>query len=139
MNEQQFAERIRLALDDSAEHLPYKVAYRLQLARQAALARMPERVAVEGLQQSTAALSASSGAMSLTGGNGRGQRWGRTATSALAVLVLVGGLAAISVWSDLDEADETADVDLAVLTDEDVPISAYADRGFGVFLKNTQQ
>jgi hypothetical protein len=65
-------------------------------------------------------------------------RWWRATFAVIPALVVVIGLLAISVWSDFDAADETADVDLAVLTD-DLPISAYADRGFGIYLKNSQQ
>lgn len=136
MNEQQFAERIVLALDDSAEHLPYRVTHRLQMARQAALARVPERVAET---RTVSAPSLGDGASALLGDGGRGVRWGRRLTVLAYTLLLVIGLVAISIWSELESAEETADVDMAVLTDDDVPISAYADRGFGVFLKNSRQ
>ncbi|MFO0457685.1 MAG: DUF3619 family protein, partial [Burkholderiales bacterium] len=46
MNEQLFASRIRQALDESAERLPYRVTQRLERARLAAVARaQPEAVA----------------------------------------------------------------------------------------------
>jgi len=140
MNEQQFAEQIRLALEESAERLPYRVSYRLQAARQAALARMTE---TREVPQTATALPSSYGAGALTLGGmpprERGPaRWGWLAMSTLSALVLAGGLFVISEWSEMDRADEAADIDLAVLTD-DVPISAYADRGFGVYIKNTQE
>jgi hypothetical protein len=138
MNEQQFAEQIRLALEESTERLPYRVSYRLQSARQAALARLTE---TREVPESEIALPSASGTLTLGGLPQRERgpaRWGRLATGMLSVLVLAGGLFAISEWSEMDRADEAADIDLAVLTD-DVPISAYADRGFGVYIKNTQQ
>lgn len=140
MNEQQFAEQIRLALEESADRLPYRVSYRLQSARQAALARMTEP---RDVPEAAMALPSGSGAGALTlGGMPSGSRgparWGRLAMGMLSVLVLAGGLLAISEWSEMDRADEAADIDLAVLTD-DVPIAAYADRGFGVYIKNTQE
>ena len=79
--------------------------------------------------------------MSGTGSLGRGgglALWKKTLLSALPILILVAGLIAISEWSEMEQADEAADVDAAMLED-DVPLSAYADRGFGVFLKNTGQ
>ncbi|MBN9426243.1 MAG: DUF3619 family protein, partial [Burkholderiales bacterium] len=54
------------------------------------------------------------------------------------LVVLLGGLYGIAQWDAVYTADAIADVDEAVLIDE-VPISAYADRGFGVFLKNMDQ
>ena len=131
MNDQQFAGLLRQQLDDSTEHLPYRVTHRLQLARQAALARVP-------LSEAPLAGLAAGVAGNLDIEEAQARRWPR-ATAVLSLMVLVAGLIAISVWSDLDMADETAEIDMAVLTDEDVPISAYADRGFGVFLKNSQQ
>lgn len=135
MNEQQFTEQIILALDESAERLPYRISHRLQMARQAALARIPERVSEFASQTS----AGSAGTLTLLSEGDRGQRWGRILAAVASMLLLVAGLVAISIWSDLESAEETADVDMAVLTDDDVPISAYADRGFGVFLKNSRQ
>lgn len=140
MNEQRFAEQIRLALEESAERLPYRTTYRLQSARMAALARMAEP---RDVPEQALALPSASGGGTLTLGGGPSRTrtpagWGRLAMGLLSALVVAGGLYAISEWTDMDMADEAADIDLAVLTD-DVPISAYADRGFGVYIKNTQK
>jgi len=140
MNEQQFAEQIRLALDESTERLPYRVTYRLQSARLAALGRMAEtRAAPEESLALSSALG--SGALTLGGNPSRGRgpaRWGHLAIGMLSALAVAAGLFFISEWSEMDKADEAAEIDMAVLTD-DIPISAYADRGFGVFIKNTQE
>ena len=64
--------------------------------------------------------------------------WWRLGVTLVPVLVVAIGLMVISVWNDTETADEIAEVDTAVLTDE-VPLSAYTDRGFGVFLKNSRQ
>jgi hypothetical protein len=140
MNEQRFAEQIRLALEESTERLPYRVTYRLQSARLAALSRMaePREVPEEALALPSAS---GGGTLALGGAPDRDRfpaRWGRLAMGMLSALVVAGGLFVISEWAEMDQADEAADIDLAVLTD-DVPISAYADRGFGVFIKNTQE
>ena len=159
MNEQQFALQVRRALDESAERLPYRVSHRLQAARQAALAGMPRARALaleepaeaiagapvavlpgaSGRAASAAALAASAGfGMSAPAPNGARSLWLRAGVALLPLILVALGLLGISIWHEMDVADETAEVDLAVLTD-DVPISAYADRGFGVFLKNSQQ
>ena len=130
MNEQQFAERLRNLLDESGERVSYRVAHRLEVTRRAALARAPRA------ESRLAGEMPGSAQYDLDDGTAR--RWTRTA-AVLSLMVLIAGLVALSIWSDLERADETADVDMAVLTDEDVPISGYADRGFGVFLKNTHQ
>lgn len=142
MNERQFAAQIRLALEESAERLPYRVSYRLQSARQAALARLTEpRDAPESAIARPSHSGAGAGALTLGGLPSRDRRparWGRLAIGMISVVALAGGLFAISEWSEMDRAYEAADIDLAVLTD-DVPIAAYADRGFGVYIKNTQE
>lgn len=130
MNEQQFSEQVRLLLDEASERLPYRVSHRLETARAAALARMPAELEVA---------PAGSGAEGSLGfGTGSVPRWSRLA-ALLSLMLLVAGLVALSIWSDLEMADEAADVDMAVLMDDDVPISGYADRGFGIFMKNSQQ
>lgn len=130
MNEQQFSEQVRRLLDESSERLPYRVSHRLETARAAALARMPAELEV------ATAGSGPTGGVAL--GTVPAPRWSRLA-ALLSLMLLVAGLVALSVWSDLEMEDETADVDMAVLMDDDVPISGYADRGFGIFMKNSQQ
>lgn len=137
MNEQQFALQVRKALDASTEHLPYRVTHRLQAAREAALARMagsrPERetsppaVVVGAFSPAPAAPAVVARPL-----------WWRAAVAALPVLFVGLGLVAISIWQEFDAADETAAVDLALLTDE-LPISAYTDRGFGVYIRNSHR
>lgn len=142
MNEQQFAQRLRAALDESTERLPYRVTHRLQTARQAALARMPRTTTAVAAAASTPvvhlAFAGAGHTAAPSGGENGAPLWWRATLALAPALVVAIGLVAISVWNEIDAADETADVDLAVLTD-DLPIAAYADRGFGVYLKNSQQ
>ncbi|MBK8765636.1 MAG: DUF3619 family protein [Burkholderiaceae bacterium] len=133
MNEQQFAQEIRRSLDESAARLPYRVSHRLELARNAALARQ-STTEVQRVNVPVGAL-AGAGASS---GSPEHTVWWRLAVTLVPVLVVAVGLMVISVWNDTETADEIAEVDTAVLTDE-VPLSAYTDRGFGVFLKNSRQ
>ena len=133
MNEQQFAEQVVRALEASAERLPYRVTHRLEMARHAALAKIPEFADQAPVEPASAPDSEAPW-------RERGRGWGIVLASlAASVMMLVVGFVAIPIWSDYQLAEEMADVDLAVLTDDDVPIDAYADRGFGVYLKNSHQ
>lgn len=131
MNEQQFASQIRRALDESSGKLPYRVTHRLGIARESALARMEPGVAM-----------AESARLAAAGGTGvewesPGRAW-RITGMVLPFLILIAGLVSIAAYDVTETAQELADVDAAVLTD-DVPIAAYTDRGFGVFIKNNRQ
>lgn len=129
-----FHRDIRAVLDESAARLPYRITHRLEAARSAALARQASLA--QPLVLKTAALSMASA------GSGPGRSasplWWRIGATALPLLILIVGLYAIAVWNDTETSDEIAEIDTAVLTDE-VPLSAYTDRGFGVFLKNIRQ
>jgi len=148
MNEQEIARLARQALDESAEHLPWRVTHRLATAREAALARMPARAeAVLARPRATAEASHpvfvhASGRPRASGGGGGPEgrrRLGlRIAAVVVPILIVAAGLFGISEWDSWQRASDTADLDAAVLIDE-VPISAYADRGFGVFLRNVAQ
>ena len=61
----------------------------------------------------------------------------RLAAIVLPVAALVAGLIAFAELDAQRDADEVAELEAAVLSD-DVPIAAYADRGFGVYLKNSK-
>jgi len=144
MNEQQIARLAREALDESVEHLPWRVTHRLASAREAALARMPARQAAAtetvfgGAGHPILVPGTGHGRLSGGGPDGRRRLGLRIAAVLVPILVVATGLYGISEWDNLRRADDNADVDAAVLTDE-VPISAYADRGFGVFLRNVAQ
>lgn len=153
MNEPQVARLARQALDESADHLPWRVTHRLATAREAALARLPRALAAAARPVPAVAAppvapahavlvcATRSGPGRAVGDErpGRPQRFGwRLAAVVAPLLVVVVGLAGISLWTSWQRALDIADLDAAVLTDE-IPISAYADRGFGVFLKNVSQ
>ena len=154
-DELRFTNSIRQALDESTERLPWRVTHRLEQARKAALARAPEAVllrpatvqgaaGVVGLSAGAAGSYALPGASRRTGplrgfdaddGARPSLAW-RVALILLPLAILVAGLIGFSELESMREADEVAELEAAVLAD-DVPISAYADRGFGVFLKNS--
>ena len=147
MNDIQFASSIRQALDESAQRLPWRVTHRLERARKAALARAPERklrpaaagerviVPVNGRERFSRGGSMPA-AKELAEQGSAPLGW-RLAAILLPAAVLVGGLIGFSELESMRSATEMANLETAVLTD-DVPIAAYADRGFGVFLKNSE-
>ena len=138
MNELETALLIRRALDKGAERLPYKTTHRLEKARFAALARMEQPLAQTGLVQSLQNAGGSLALGQLGSGEGRFGWLSSFAFAALPILFVVAGMFGVSHWTDHQRADEVAEVDAAMLTD-DLPISLYADRGFGVFIKNSNQ
>lgn len=130
MNEQRFAHRVRQALDESAERLPYRITQRLERARHAALAH--------ALSAQHAPVTAAGPALTL--GDPRPPLLLRLLSTLAPILLVVAGLYGISVWEDAQRTADTADIDARLLlADDDVPISAYADRGFGVYIQNVRQ
>lgn len=136
MNEQLFAYRIRQALDESAERLPFRVTQRLERSRASALARAHPVASAE-----PASFEAQNGSASLTMASlGRPSGLIRLLSTVVPILVVVAGLYGISVWDDAQDAAETADIDAELLlADDDIPLAAYADKGFGVYIKNVRQ
>ena len=125
--------RVLGALDSGADRLPYRVTHRLQLARQAAMSA--HAAVVETMHAGAfSAVQAGSGVRS---GTGQPSLSWRLLVTLLPLAAIIAGFITIADIGDALEADETAEIDEAVLTDE-VPIAAYADHGFGVFLKNNR-
>ena len=143
--EHRLAQAITDVLDAAAEPLPYRVSLRLEQARRAALSRVsvdsvPALVASEVSRQAGPRGSA----VAALGGPGRpvGQPglWWRICSAGLPLLMVACGLVAIALWQESDDVLDTAEVDAGlVLNDDDIPVSALADRGFSVFLRNTRQ
>ena len=132
-NEQLFAHQIRVALDESADHLPFRITQRLEQSRLVAIARaMPAQAesAVNRASPMTVALH----------GDDQPSVYFRLLSTVAPILLVIAGLYGIDAWNDAEEAAETADIDAELLlADDDVPVSAYADKGFGAFLKNSRQ
>lgn len=129
MNEKLFGSQVGTLLDEAADRLPFRTVHRLDRAREAALARLPAHLQVE------TAVAGSGATGSLLAGRPFERLW-RPVALVLPALVLAAGLYGITLWADAQDAQETAEVDAEVLVD-DLPISAYADRGFGVYLNNS--
>jgi hypothetical protein len=130
-----FGSQVANRLNESTEKLPFRVTQRLENSRKAALAAMP----AQSLSTATSIQSSGKGIGAILGGFGFSSGWGfKTLAFAVPVAVLFCGFLLISAHSEDVEADEQSSIDAAMLT-EDVPISAYTDRGFGVHIHNVQQ
>jgi hypothetical protein len=161
MNEIRFTSTVRRALDESTQRLPWRVTQRLEQARKTALLGVPEAAAearrpaerfavggllvgVSGPHSVSLGLDRSFSSTAVSGidfepsGRSRPPFVWRLAAILAPAALLVAALIAFSELESARDADEVADLEAAVLADE-VPIAAYADRGFGVFLKNSYQ
>ena len=123
-NELHFAYQIKQHLNASLRALPADKTERLRAARERALARQRKLA--------TAPVAALAGAGSMHMGQ---FAW---AAQVLPVLVLAAALLGISYWHQNNRAEENADIDTQMLVDE-LPPSAYADKGFGAWIKRGQE
>lgn len=132
-NDQELAKKITALLDQSNSELRQGTVYKLQLARQAALARMA------GRDDSPQLVGAH--VLATAGGPGTmGSRW-RLATDFrlwLGVLVIAGGAYFYDYWTILQQASEIAELDSALLG-SDLPLDAFLDKGFENWLKRSGQ
>jgi hypothetical protein len=125
----QFGRAVAMRLSAGTDELPYEVRERLRAARVRALdIRKQEATAPVVVGRDGAA----------TLGKGYERSIFNRIASVLPLLVLAGGLVLIhSVQSDR-RANELAEVDAALLTD-DLPPAAYADPGFVQYLKSGRE
>ncbi len=125
----QVGQAIARHLNDHAIDLPHDISERLRVARMQALSqRKLEPVRLLAPQLVTAHGSSMS---KLDEGL---NLWGRLA-SALPLIALIFGLATIHVLQNEFRANEIAQIDAELLTD-DLPPAAYTDPGFLIFLKS---
>jgi hypothetical protein len=125
-DDRDFANKITTYLDRGAAELKAGTAYKLQLARQAALARLTDP------KRQTRAQWALAGAGTGTVGGG-GFRFG--ARLGLAVLLVVGAVVGYQQWQAYQQLRDIEETDAAILS-SDLPIDAYLDRGFQNWLKH---
>jgi hypothetical protein len=126
----QFGMRVAARLDTASLELSHDITERLRAARTRAVA---VRLAPQSRLRTSADVSLQNGVGLLHFGDEGLNVWSRLA-SLLPLIALVAGLAFIQHITDNDRANELAEVDSALLTD-DLPPSAYADPGFLQFLK----
>lgn len=116
-------------LSAGASNLPYEISERLRAARaQAISSRKIAKIASSGSIASAA----------LTWGADDGLSWWARIGSVVPLIALVAGLLVINSIQNDNRAQEVAEVDMALLTDE-LPPTAFADPGFVQFLKATPQ
>ncbi|MFN7156011.1 MAG: DUF3619 family protein [Acidovorax sp.] len=132
---ERFALRVATRLSGGADDLPYDISERLRASRMQALAKrkkvtVPARIA--------APVIVNGGGSATLGRGGEGGGWWSTLVSAVPLMALVVGLVVINIAQDEDSANDLAEVDAALLTD-DLPPAAYADPGFVQFLKTSAQ
>lgn len=120
-------------LSASATDLPHDISERLRAARVQAIAKRK----VEKVQTYGNVINVGGGA-ARTWGSEDGMNWWARIGSAVPLIALVVGLMAISSIQNDNRAQEVAEVDVALLTDE-LPPAAFADPGFVQFLKVTRQ
>jgi hypothetical protein len=127
ITQDQFAKSLTECLNASTEMVSPDIAERLRFARECAL----DAKKITSLESAWSLAPQASGALALGGGKfDLFSKWG----SLLPLLALVVGLVFINQLQNDYRAREVADIDAALLTD-DLPPAAYADSGFGQFLK----
>lgn len=126
--EDRFGLQVTARLSDATDKLPYDISERLRAARAQALSKRKVAVA-----QTATSLASSGSAATLTFGTEHLSWWDRIA-AAIPLLALAAGLIAINIVQDDNRANELAEIDAALLTD-DLPPAAYTDPGFTQFLK----
>jgi hypothetical protein len=125
----QVGQAIARQLNDHALDLPHDISERLRVARMQALSqRKLEPVRVLAPQLVTA-IGSSMGKLD------EGLNLWRRLASVLPLIALIFGLATIHVLQNEFRANEIAQIDAELLTD-DLPPAAYTDPGFLIFLKS---
>ena len=120
-------------LSAGAADLPYDISERLRAARVQAVAK--RKVAKT---QTSGSVIGVGGSAALTWGSEDGLSWWARIGSVLPLVALVVGLLVINSIQNDNRAQEVAEVDVALLTDE-LPPAAFADPGFVQYLKTTRQ
>ena len=116
-------------LSAGAANLSYDISERLRAARFQAVSR--RKIAKT---QTAGSLVSTDGSAALTWGSDDGMSWWARIGLVVPLIALVVGLLAINSIQSDNRAQEVAEVDAALLTDE-LPPAAFADPGFIQFLK----
>jgi Protein of unknown function (DUF3619) len=131
MNEQKFAQLITSRLDQSVERLSFKQIHCLSAARRQAITAIPKTEAERVKARQSINFDDGSAALQ------SGSQWTNWAIHLVPAILFTIGLFFVSHLNHTSEVDELASEASLILTD-DVPLAAYADNGFGVFVKNTR-
>lgn len=126
-NEQELARKIVQRLDQGLPGLKQGTTYRLQSARQAAL---------DHYREAPQPLFGLAWADSLAFRVSHGRH--ANARNYLGLGLLVLSLIGVTYWQVVIQANDIADIDASLLTD-DLPINAYLDSNFEAWLKRSSQ
>jgi hypothetical protein len=126
-----FAKKLTAYLDDGTANLRAGTAYKLQLARQRALARVSDPRRAQAVRMTPALAGAGAG----TGTAGGGQRARSNVRLWLGILLIVAAGFGYQQWQAYQQVKELVDTDAAILS-SDLPIDAYLDRGFQNWLRD---
>ena len=134
-----FARRIAARLTQAGDHLHHDITERLRAARMQALdkRKRPAVVAQRPVVAEPVVLGVGHTATMGGGWGSEGGNWWRALVSAIPVAALLVGLFVVGVNQNEAGANEIAEVDAALLTD-DLPPEAYTDPGFLQYLKTSQ-
>ena len=127
--DEDFANKITTYLDKSTADLKAGTTYRLQLARQEALARLADPQRTAGLE--LAGANSNGGSQSAGGSRRSFRASGRLWVGIALIVVASFGFQQWQAYQQLNDIEET---DAAILS-SDLPIDAYLDRGFQNWLK----
>ena len=125
----EFAKKLTSYLDNGTANLKAGTAYRLQLARAEALARLGDPQRASATRMSAAFSGAGSGTV-----GGSGLRL--NAKFLVGVLLIVVAYFGYHQWQAYQQLNDIQETDAAILS-SDLPIDAYLDRGFQNWLKST--
>ena len=126
-----FALKATSYLSASTTDLPYDISERLRAARVQAVSKRK----IATVQAASNLVNTGSSA-ALTWGSNNGFGWWAKVGSVMPLIALVVGLLTINSIQNDNRAQEVAEVDVALLTD-DLPPAAFSDAGFVQFLKST--
>jgi hypothetical protein len=126
MNQTETAKKITAYLDKGTGQLKAGTTYRLQLAREAALAAIaePQRSPELALAHGPGGLHSSGKPLA------NARLW-------IGILLIVGGFFFYQSWQTAQQQRDIEETDAALLT-SDLPIEAYLDRGFRNWLQQLQ-
>jgi hypothetical protein len=131
--EDRFAHKVAFHLSQTTTELPHDISERLRAARVQALSQRK----IAKVQTAVNIVSTGTSA-ALTWDSEETLGWWGRLGMVLPLIALVVGLLAINSIQNDKRAEEVAEVDSALLTDE-LPPAAFADPGFVQFLKSTRQ
>lgn len=131
-NELNFAYKVRHALNENLDQLPVTTIDRLAAVRNIALSRKKKNSPLRVLaHQGT--LAGHAGSFFNVPFS-----WLSRIGVAVPLLMLVGGLIGIIQFEQQYHISEMAEIDAAVLSDE-LPLTAYLDRGFNAYLSKREE